>query len=310
MEIAILIPCYNEGSSIQQVVNDFKVQLPDAKIYVYDNNSTDDTIAKATEAGAIIGREFIQGKANVVRRMFREIEADIYIMVDGDNTYPASEVHKLLDPVMDGGYFMAIGDRHSNGTYASENKRAFHNLGNNMVKFLINRLFNSRLNDIMTGYRVFNRYFVKNYPVLCQGFELETEMSIFALNNKLAIKEIPITFQDRAEGSYSKLNTFSDGRKVILTIFNLFRHYRPFFFFSIVALTGILLSLLIGYPVISEYIQYKYIYKVPSAILASGLMVMSIIVFSIGLILDTISILDKKNFQIEMNKAYSSHYKK
>ena len=193
---------------------------------------------------------------------------------------------------------MAIGDRLSNGTYFAENTRNFHQIGNRLVRFLINQLFRSELKDIMTGYRVFNRAFVKNYPVLCKGFELETEMTIFALNNNMGIREVPINFQERPEGSYSKLNTFSDGRKVIMTIFNLFRHYQPFFFFSLIALLFIVASLAVGLPVIMEYIHFKYIYKVPSAILASGLMLIAILSFAIGLILDTISIIDKKNFQV------------
>jgi glycosyltransferase involved in cell wall biosynthesis len=302
MEIAVLVPCYNEELTIQKVIKDFKSQLPEAKIYVYDNNSSDKTIDKATEAGAIVGQEFTQGKANVIRRMFREIEADVYIMVDGDDTYPANEVKRLLEPVASGHFDVVIGDRLTNGTYSAENKRRFHQFGNNSVKFLINKLFKANLKDIMSGYRVFNKRFVKNYPVLCKGFELETEMSIFALNNGLAIKEIPVVFQDRPEGSFSKLNTFSDGRKVILTIFNLFRHYRPFLFFGTLSVLFLIASIVVGMPVILEYINYKYIYKVPSAILASGLMLISIFTFSIGLILDTISIIDKKNFQLHLNK--------
>lgn len=302
MEIAVLVPCFNEELTIQKVIQDFKYHLPDAKIYVYDNNSSDKTIEKALAKGAIIGKEFMQGKANVIRRMFREIEADIYIMVDGDDTYPASEVNRLLEPVTSGYYDVVIGDRLTNGTYGAENKRRFHQLGNNSVRFLINKLFRANLKDIMSGYRVFNKRFVKNYPVLCKGFELETEMSIFALNNGLAIKEIPVVFQDRPEGSLSKLNTFSDGRKVIITIFNLFRHYKPFLFFGTISVLFLLASFFVGLPVILEYINYKYIYKVPSAILASGLMIISIFTFSIGLILDTIAIIDKKNFQLHLNK--------
>lgn len=302
MEIAVLVPCFNEELTIQKVIQDFKYHLPDAKIYVYDNNSSDKTIEKALAKGAIIGKEFMQGKANVIRRMFREIEADIYIMVDGDDTYPASEVNRLLEPVTSGDYDVVIGDRLTNGTYGAENKRRFHQLGNNSVRFLINKLFRANLKDIMSGYRVFNKRFVKNYPVLCKGFELETEMSIFALNNGLAIKEIPVVFQDRPEGSLSKLNTFSDGRKVIITIFNLFRHYKPFLFFGTISVLFLLASFFVGLPVILEYINYKYIYKVPSAILASGLMIISIFTFSIGLILDTIAIIDKKNFQLHLNK--------
>ncbi len=302
MDIAVLIPCYNEGITIKKVVEDFKRELPEATIYVYDNNSTDDTIKNAESSGAVIGREYAQGKANVVRRMFREIDADIYIMVDGDDTYPASEVKKILAPVENGECYMAIGDRLTNGTYAAENSRSFHQFGNNIVRGLINRLFRAKMKDIMTGYRVFNKKFIKNYPVLCTGFELETEMTIFALNNKLGIAEIPINFQERPDGSYSKLNTFSDGRKVILTIFNLYRHYKPFLFFGTIAAIITLIALIIGTPVIIEYIKLQYVYKVPSAILASGLMLFALLSFAIGLILDTIAIIDKKNFQINLNR--------
>lgn len=301
-EIALLLPCYNEALTIRKVIRDFRKEIPDLTVYVYDNNSTDETVAYAKKENAIVRYEYKQGKANVVRTMFRDVEADVYIMVDGDDTYPASEVRKLLDPVVESNFYMVIGDRLSTGAYASENRRSFHQFGNNLVCFLINKLFKSGLKDIMSGYRVFNRAFVKNYPVLCKGFELETEMSIFALNNNLAIKEIPVSFKDRPEGSISKLNTFRDGRKVILTIFNLFRHYRPFLFFGIFAIIAVICALIIGYPVILEYIRYKYVYKVPSAILASGMVMIAFICFAIGLILDTISALDKKNFQVNLNK--------
>lgn len=301
MNIAVLVPCYNEGLTIQKVVSDFKEQLPDAKIYVYDNNSTDNTIAEAEAAGAIVRKERQQGKANVVRRMFREIEADYYVMVDGDDTYPASEVKKILEPVIEGECYMATGDRITNGTYAKENSRAFHQLGNKTVRTLINRFFKADLCDIMTGYRAFNRKFVKTYPVLCSGFELETEMTIFALNNNLPLCEIHIDFQERPEGSFSKLNTFTDGFKVLWTVFNFFRHYKPFMFFLGVAGFFVLLSLATGIPVLYEYFEYRYIYKVPSAILASGLMMLAFLAFTIGMILDTIAIINRKNFQVFMN---------
>ncbi len=306
-DIAVLVPCYNEELTIEKVVRDFKAELPEAKIYVYDNNSTDNTVQNALSEGAIIGREYIQGKANVIRRMFKEINADVYIMVDGDDTYPAKEVHKLLTPVLSGECSVVIGDRISNGTYGSENKRAFHGLGNNVVKFLINKFFKAHLKDIMTGYRVFDKCFVKNYPVLCKGFELETEMSIFALNNYFTIKEIPIDFQERPDGSESKLNTFRDGFRVILTIFNLFRHYKPFLFFGTISILFLAMSFLVGMPVIMEYVKYSYIYKVPSAILASSMVVVAILSFVVGLILDTIAINDKKNFQLCLNGFFSKN---
>jgi glycosyltransferase involved in cell wall biosynthesis len=302
MEIALLIPCYNEELTIAKVINDFRNELPDLKIYVYDNNSSDNTYEIAKNAGAIVEREYRQGKANVVRSMFEKIEADIYIMVDGDDTYPAKHVKELLTPVMNDGYDLVIGDRLTNGTYSSENKRNFHEFGNNLVKNLINRLFNAKLKDIMSGYRVFSKKFIKNYPVLYSGFELETDMTIFSLHNNFLMKEIPIDFQDRPEGSESKLNTFSDGLKVLLTIFNLFRHYKPLLFFGIISLFSFLIAIAFGIPVIREYYLYQYVYKVPSAVLASGLVLVSILTFAIGLILDTIIKIDRKSFELQMKK--------
>jgi glycosyltransferase involved in cell wall biosynthesis len=302
MEIALLIPCYNEELTIAKVISDFKKEMPELKIYVYDNNSSDKTYEIAKNAGAIVEHEYRQGKANVVRSMFEKIEADIYIMVDGDDTYPAKHVKELLAPVLNDGYDLVIGDRLTNGTYSSENKRSFHEFGNNLVKNLINKLFNAKLRDIMSGYRIFSRKFVKNYPVLYSGFELETDMTIFALHNNFLMKEIPIDFQDRPEGSESKLNTFSDGLKVLLTIFNLFRHYKPLLFFGIISLISLLIALAFGIPVIREFYLYKYVYKVPSAVLASGLVLISILTFAIGLILDTIIKIDRKSFELQLKK--------
>jgi glycosyltransferase involved in cell wall biosynthesis len=297
------LPCYNESITIGKVINDFKQYLPEADIYVYDNNSNDGTDEVARKHGAIVKYERKQGKANVIRSMFREIDADIYVMNDGDDTYPVKDVRKLIKPVLTEGYDMVNGDRLSNGTYASENKRNFHQLGNKMVKRLINRIFKAQLKDIMTGYRAFSKAFVKNYPVLCDGFELETEMSIFALNNKLKLKEEPIDFQERPEGSVSKLNTFSDGFKVIMTIFNLYRHYKPFSFFGLISLLAFVTSIAVGVPVIIEYIKYSYIFKLPSSVLASGLMILSILMFMVGLILDTIAENDRKHFQMSYNNS-------
>jgi glycosyltransferase involved in cell wall biosynthesis len=300
MEIALLIPCYNEEITIAKVIKDFKEQIPDLKVYVYDNNSKDNTYEVAKQAGAIVDREYRQGKANVVRSMFEKIDADIYIMVDGDDTYPAKHVKDLLAPVLNDGYDMVIGDRLTNGTYSAENKRNFHEFGNNLVKNLINKLFKAKLRDIMSGYRVFSKKFIKNYPVLYSGFELETDMTIFSLHNNFLMKEIPIDFQDRPEGSESKLNTFTDGFKVLMTIFNLFRHYKPLLFFGIFSALSLLLALVFGIPVIREYYLYHYVYKVPSAVLASGLVLVSILTFAIGLILDTISRMDRKSFELHL----------
>jgi glycosyltransferase involved in cell wall biosynthesis len=300
MEIALLIPCYNEEITISKVINDFREQITELKIYVYDNNSKDQTYEIAKSAGAIVEHEYRQGKANVVRSMFEKINADVYIMVDGDDTYPAKHVRDLLAPVLNDGYDMVIGDRLTNGTYSNENKRNFHEFGNNLVRYLINKLFNANLKDIMSGYRVFSKKFIKTYPVLYSGFELETDMTIFSLHNNLLMKEIPIDFQDRPEGSESKLNTFSDGFKVLLTIFNLFRHYKPLLFFGLFSLFSLILAFVFGIPVIREYYLYNYVYKVPSAVLASGLVLVSILTFAIGLILDTISKIDRRNFELRI----------
>jgi glycosyltransferase involved in cell wall biosynthesis len=300
MRQALLIPCFNEEKTIAQVINDFKTYLPDAAIYVYDNNSTDKTAAIARENGAIVRHEHRQGKANVVRSMFYQIDADVYIMVDGDDTYPASQIQKLLQVMEKNNCDMVVGDRLSNGSYRKKETRAWHSFGNNLVRSLINMIFKSDLHDIMTGYRVFSRRFVKNYPVMCHGFELEAEMTIFALNHNLNIGEVPIDFADRPDGSISKLDTFSDGRKVVLTIFNLFRHYKPLQFFGAFSILFFFLSLFFGIPPIIEYFEFHFVYKLPSAVLASGIMLLAMLSLAIGLILDTISINDKKYFQVKL----------
>ena len=235
-KVAVLIPCYNEELTIEKVIKDFKRELPYADIYVYDNNSKDKTAEIAKREGAIVRRESKQGKGNVVRTMFREIDADIYVMVDGDDTYPAEFVHQLIEPIRNEEADMTIGDRLSNGTYQKENKRHFHEFGNNLVRKGINLLFQTKLRDIMTGYRAFSKMFVKNMPVLSQKFEIETEMSLYALDKRYIIKEIPIIYRDRPNGSQSKLNTIRDGVKVIKTIVNMFKNYKPLQFFTIIAL--------------------------------------------------------------------------
>ena len=251
-KVAVLIPCYNEELTVEKVVNDFKAALPDADIYVYDNNSTDNTYKLAMNAGAIVRKETNQGKGNVVRRMFRDIDADIYILVDGDDTYRADEAYKLIDAIK-GGADMAIGDRLSNGTYFEENKRGFHNLGNNLVRWLINFIFKNDINDIMTGYRAFSKKFVKTNAIMSPGFQIETELTITSLVYRYQIEQIPITYRDRPEGSSSKLNTFEDGIKVLLTLFDLFKDYRPLFFFAILAFIFFIFGLLIGIPVLYEF---------------------------------------------------------
>ena len=299
-KIAVLIPCYNEELTIEKVVKDFKKELPEADVYVYDNNSKDKTVEIAKNAGAIVRHEYKQGKGNVVRSMFRDIDADIYVMVDGDDTYPAEFVHELIKPIRDGQADMVIGDRLSNGTYQEENKRKFHEFGNNLVKKGINMLFDTKLKDIMTGYRVFNRIFVKNMPVMTPKFEIETEMTLYALDKKYIIKEIPIIYRDRPEGSKSKLNTVSDGIKVVKTIFNMFKDYKPFHFFGIIALILVILGLVVGIPVIIEYIKTAYITKVPSAVLATGLIMLSAVIFQCGLILQTIVKQHKENYELNL----------
>ena len=297
MKIAILIPCYNEELTITKVIEDFKRTLPDASIYVYDNNSKDETISRAQAAGAIVRSETKQGKGNVVRTMFREIDADVYILVDGDDTYPVDEVKTMIDQVVHHKIDMVIGDRLSNGTYRNENKRNFHDFGNQLVLQLVNRLFKSNLNDIMTGYRVFSRFFVKNFPALSPGFQIETEMTIFALSYHFRIVEIPIIYRDRPEGSFSKLNTFKDGIRVLSVLSSLFKHTRPMFFFGLISLIFIVASLLVGTPVILEFVSTHYITLVPSAILASGLAIVAFLFFMVALILDTQAYYNRLNFE-------------
>ena len=234
-KIAVLIPCYNEAQTIRKVVTDFKNILPEAKIYVYDNNSSDGTDEIARDAGAIVEYEYQQGKGNVVRRMFQEVEAECYIMTDGDDTYPAEFAKEMADKVLNRKTDMVIGDRLSS-TYFQENKRPFHNFGNSLVRFCINTIFGSDIKDIMTGYRAFSRRFVKSFPVVSKGFEIETEMSIHAISMNMSLENVVVDYRDRPEGSESKLNTVQDGIKVLLTIFNLFKNYKPMFFFSMIAL--------------------------------------------------------------------------
>ncbi|KIL49887.1 glycosyltransferase family 2 protein [Jeotgalibacillus soli] len=302
MKIAILLPCYNEEQTIGKVIDDFRKELPAADIYVYDNNSKDRTSEVALAHGAIVKKEYKQGKGNVVRSMFRDINADIYVMADGDDTYPAEFVHELIRPVVEKEANMTIGDRLSNGTYANENKRKFHNLGNNLVKGLINSLYRSDIKDIMTGYRAFDKLFVKSMPVTSPGFEIETEMSLHALDKKFTILEVPIDYRDRPEGSESKLNTFSDGWKVLNMIFTLFKEFKPFQFFSLWAGLFFVLSLVVGVPVIYEFFTTDFITRVPSAILAVGLVLLAVISFVCGLILDTIASLSKKQYELELNR--------
>lgn len=302
--IAVLLPCYNEEQTIGKVIDDFKSELPHATIYVYDNNSSDRTSEVAESHGAVVRKEWRQGKGNVVRSMFREIEADIYVMADGDDTYPPEYVHNLIQPIRDKKANMTIGDRLSNGTYYDENKRQFHGFGNRLVKGLINRLYKSDITDIMTGYRAFDQLFVKSMPVMSSGFAIETEMSIHSLDKKFLIKEVPIDYRDRPEGSESKLNTFSDGIKVLRMIFTLFKEYKPFLFFSLWSLLSILLGFAVGIPVITEFINTGFVSKVPSAILATGFMILGVLIFASGLILDVMTATYRKQYELELNHLY------
>jgi glycosyltransferase involved in cell wall biosynthesis len=303
-KIAVLLPAYNEEVTIVKVIEDFRRVLPHADIYVYDNNSKDKTNQLAREAGAIVRFEPRQGKGNVVRSMFREIDADYYIMADADDTYPAEEVEALLQPLRDGLADMTIGDRLSNGTYAEENKRGFHGFGNNLVRLLVNKLYKGNYNDIMTGYRGFNRLFVKNFPVLSPGFEIETELSIHSLDKRFKLVEVPITYKDRPEGSESKLSTFSDGFKVLRMIFNLFKDYKPLIFFSILTFLFFVLGLIVGIPVISEFARTGMIDKVPSAVLATGFMILSALSFVAGFILDTVVRQHRMQYELKVYSYY------
>ena len=299
-KIAVLIPCYNEELTVEKVIKDFKKELPTADIYVYDNNSKDNTAKIAKENGAIVKHEYRQGKGNVVRTMFMDIDADIYVMVDGDDTYPAEEVHKLIKPIEEERADMVIGDRLTNGTYQKENKRHFHEFGNNLVRKAINILFNTKLKDIMTGYRVFNKTFVKNMPVLSPKFEIETEMSLHALDKKFIIEEIPIVYRDRPEGSTSKLNTIGDGIKVVKTIVKMFKDYKPLKFFGVIAAILFIIGLAFGIPVIVEFFKTRYITKVPTAVLATGIMILAVIVGQCGVILDTVVKHHRESYELNL----------
>jgi len=307
MKIAVLVPCYNEELTIKKVIEDFNLNLPESEVYVYDNNSTDKTFEivqnlQKTYQNLHLKKEYRQGKGNVVRSMFRDIDVDIYILVDGDDTYPAEFAKSLIKPIIDKEADIVIGDRLSNGDYEKENKRPLHNFGNNLVKYLINKLFKANLKDIMTGYRAFNKKFVKNFPILSDGFEIETEMTLHTLDKKFLIKEIPIKYRDRPEGSYSKLNTFSDGFRVLKTILWIFKDYKPLYFFSILSILFFILSLIVGMPVILEFIKTDYITKIPSAILAVGLMLISILSLFSGLILDTIVNQHRREYELNLTR--------
>lgn len=286
-KIAVLIPCYNESQTVEKVVKDYKKALPDADIYVYDNNSSDGTDKIAEKAGAIVRYEYKQGKGNVIRSMFKDIDADCYLMIDGDDTYPAESAKEMCQYILDGKADMVIGDRLSS-TYFQENKRPFHNFGNKLVRSLINSLFKSNVKDIMTGYRAFNYEFVKTFPVLSKGFEIETEMTIHALDKNFLLKEIPVEYRDRPAGSESKLNTVSDGVKVLKTIARLFKEYRPMLFFGIISIIFFIISLCFGVPVFAEYFKTKLVKRFPTLIFSGFMLIVSVLMFTIGVILEVV----------------------
>lgn len=299
-KIAVLIPCYNESATIEKVVKDYQKALPEAVIYVYDNNSSDHTDDIARKAGAVVKYEYRQGKGNVIRSMFRDIDAQCYLMIDGDDTYPAENAREMTDLVLNGKADMVIGDRLSS-TYFTQNKRPFHNLGNRVVRSLINHLFKSNVRDIMTGYRAFSRLFVKSFPVLSKGFEIETEMTIHALDKNFMLQEIPVSYRDRPAGSVSKLNTFSDGLKVLKTIMELYKNYRPLSFFSVVAALLWIIGLILFVPVFIEFIQTDLVLRFPTLIVACILFAIGVMAEVCGIILDVIVKKHRQLYELYLN---------
>nr|WP_304130465.1 glycosyltransferase family 2 protein [Methanobrevibacter smithii] len=300
MKTAVLIPCYNEELTIKKVILDFKKALPKADIYVYDNNSTDNSYEIAKDTGAIVKREYRQGKGNVVRSMFRDIDADCYILVDGDDTYPAEASKEIEELILSKKADMVIGDRLSS-TYFEENKRRFHNSGNKLVRKLINTIFKSDISDIMTGMRGFSYEFVKSFPISSKEFEIETEMTIFALNHNFLIKELPIEYRDRMDGSESKLNTFSDGYKVISLLFGLFRDIRPLFFFSLVTLVLLIIAGLYFFPILIDFYRTGFVEKVPTLITVGVVAIVAVIIFFTGVVLHVIRKQHDENFEHHLN---------
>lgn len=300
-KIAVLIPCYNESTTIEKVVTDYKKVLPDADIYVYDNNSTDGTDEIARKAGAIVKYEYRQGKGNVIRSMFFDIDADCYLMIDGDDTYPPENAVEMVNLVLEKNVDMVIGDRLSS-TYFTENKRPFHNFGNKIVRKLINIIFKSDVKDIMTGYRAFSKKFAKNFPVLSKGFEIETEMTIHALDKNFFLREIPVQYRDRPTGSESKLNTVSDGIKVLKTIARLFRDYKPLAFFSLLGTVVLVFSLILLIPVLVEYVKTGLVPRFPTFIASGILGLISLLLYMCGIILEVIINKHRQLYELIMNK--------
>lgn len=307
MKIAVLLPCYNEASTIAKVVTDFRAALPESDIYVYDNNSTDGTAQVAQQAGAIVRHEPVQGKGNVIRRMFREVEADCYLMADGDDTYPAEQARQMVSPILEEHVDMVIGDRLSS-TYFEQNKRPFHNGGNRVVRWLIRRFWHTDIHDIMTGYRAFSRTFVKNFPVMSGNFEIETEMTIHALDRRFLLREVPVAYRDRPQGSVSKLNTFSDGISVLKTIVLLYKEYRPLRFFSWLAAFLTLAGVLLLIPVLVEYFHTGLVPRFPTLIVSMFLLLAALLSLFTGLCLDVIVTKDRKNYELRLLQGGSQEY--
>lgn len=300
-KIAVLLPCYNESQTIGKVVRDFSAALPEAVIYVYDNNSTDGTAEIAREAGAVVRHEYRQGKGNVIRRMFREVDAQCYVMADGDDTYPAEAAPEMVSKVLERSADMVVGDRLSS-TYFQENKRPFHNFGNSLVRKAINRLFATEIKDIMTGYRAFSYQFVKTFPVISQGFEIETEMSIHAADKNMFIENVIIEYRDRPQGSESKLNTFSDGIKVLFMILRLFRTYRPMQFFGLLSLLLAVLGIGFVIPVIEDYFATGLVERFPTLIVCGFALLSAMTSFFAGLVLETMSWKNRQDFEMELHR--------
>lgn len=306
-KIAVLIPCYNEEKTVEKVVRDFKAVLPEAVIYVYDNNSSDRTVELAEKAGAVVRHEYMQGKGNVIRRMFREIDAEVYVMTDGDDTYPAEFAREMVDKVLEHQADMVVGDRLSS-TYFTENKRPFHNFGNSLVRGTINRLFHTEIKDIMTGYRAFSYQFVKTFPVLSKGFEIETEMTIHAADKNMQVDNVIIEYRDRPEGSESKLNTYSDGAKVLMSIAKLYRNYKPMNFFGLLALVLAVMSIGFFIPVLMEYIATGLVPKFPTLIACGFAMMAAIQSVFAGLVLSAGAQRSRQEFEMNLVKV-DMHYK-
>ncbi len=299
-KIAVLIPCYNEEKTIAKVIRDAKAALPEAVIYVYNNNSKDRTAEIALAEGAIVRNEYMQGKGNVIRRMFREIDALVYVMVDGDDTYPMDSAPEMVDLVLNHNSDMVVGDRLSS-TYYQENKRPFHNFGNNLVRGSINKLFGCNIRDIMTGFRAFSYEFVKTFPVLSKGFEIETEMTIHAVYNNMQIDNVVIEYRDRPEGSESKLNTYADGMKVLKTIAKLYRNYKPFGFFLIFSLVLALISIFFLVPIVTEYWRTGLVPRFPTLIVCCFIMLSAVQSFFAGVILSTLAVNNRREFEMQLN---------